>query len=171
MGRAKYFKPPPRPDLEKMVDDDFRRERRGTVSRTREIYRLFGPPRSMFFVGTMTGDAYYEMTNSYIFGLYLSTIFAAHTTLESAMAVNFALGSDDLIAEGGLAKIAAASLERGYISEETHNRLSELRKMRIAYFHSHVGLSKRSAMSRSGETAARCRGSTGRCRGGTPHRS
>jgi len=131
-----------------MVDDDFRRERRGAVSRTREIYRLFGPPRSMIFLGTMTADAYYEMINSYIFGLYLSTIFAAHTMLESAMAFNFALGSEDLIAEGGLAKIAAASLERGFISKETHDRLNELRKMRIAYFHSHVGLNKRSAMSR-----------------------
>ena len=55
---------------------------------------------------------------------------------------------DEGIAEGGLGKIIAASFERGYISKDLSDRLNELRKMRIAYFHSHVGLKQRSAMKR-----------------------
>jgi len=102
----------------------------------------------MLFAGTMTADAYYEMINSYICGLYLSTIFSAHTLIESALAFNFAISSEDRIAEGGLGKLAAASLEREHISKEIFDRLDELRLMRIAYFHSHVGLNKRSAMHR-----------------------
>jgi hypothetical protein len=148
MKQAKYFRPPPRSVIEKMTDDDFQRERKGVIKRTTEIYRLFGPPRSMLFMGTMTAEAYFEMINSYIFGLYLSTIFTAHALIESAMAFNFAIGSEDEIAEGGLGKLSAASLERGYITREVYDRINELRIMRIAYFHSHVGLNKRGAMTR-----------------------
>ena len=56
--------------------------------------------------------------------------------------------SEDKIAEGGLGKLAATSFERKYISKETFDRLNELRLMRIAYFHSHIGLNKRGAMHR-----------------------
>lgn len=148
MKKKKYFKLPPRPVIEKMVDDDFRFQRKGAIKRTSDVFKLFGPPRSMFFAGTMTADAYHEMINSYICGLYLSTIFAAHTLIESALAFNFAISSEDKIAEGGLGKLAATSLKRGHISKETFDLLNELRLMRIAYFHSHVGLNKRGAMHR-----------------------
>jgi hypothetical protein len=47
-----------------------------------------------------------------------------------------------------LGKLAATSLERGHISKEIFDHLNKLRLMRIAYFHSHVGLNKRGAMSR-----------------------
>jgi hypothetical protein len=55
---------------------------------------------------------------------------------------------DENIAEGGLSKIIGASLARGHISNELSDRLHELRVMRIACFHSHVGLNQRSAMKR-----------------------
>src|ERR1700676_695659 len=110
-----------------MTDGSFQHERRAIVRRTSEIYRLFGPPRSMLFSGgVITADAYFEMINAYIFGLYISTIFAAHTLIESALSFNFMFeSSDQTIAEGGLSKVIAASLERGYISKELHDRLDE----------------------------------------------
>jgi hypothetical protein len=150
MKRKKYFKLPPKAVIEKMTDGSFQHERRAIIRRTGEVYRLFGPPRSMLFSGgVITADAYFEMLNAYIFGLYISTIFAAHALIESALSFDFMFETkDQAVAEGGLGKIIAASLERGHISKELHDRLDELRAMRVAYFHSHVGLNKRSAMKR-----------------------
>lgn len=103
----------------------------------------------MMFSGVMTADTYYEMINAYIFGLYISTVFAAHALIESSLSFGFMFNSkDEAIAEGGLGKIVTASLERGHISNELAKRLNELRLMRIAYFHSHVGLNKKGAMKR-----------------------
>jgi hypothetical protein len=65
------------------------------------------------------------------------------------MSFHYMLSSEDeVIAEGGLSKIIAASIDRGSISKQLAERLHELRLMRIAYFHSHVGLNKRGAMTR-----------------------
>jgi hypothetical protein len=150
MKRMKYFKLPPNAIIEEMTDGSFQHERKAIIGRTKEIYRLFGPPRGMIFSGgVITADAYFEMVSSYIFGLYISTVFTAHALIESALSFDFMLDSNDqAIAEGGLSKIIGASLERGYISKELYGRLNQLRAMRIAYFHSHVGLNKRSAMKR-----------------------
>ncbi|MHB8272424.1 hypothetical protein [Bradyrhizobium sp.] len=149
MKRKKYFKLPPNTVIERMTDGSFQHERRGVIARTKQIYRLFGPPRDMLFSGTLTADTYFEMINTYIFGLYISTVFTAHALIESALSFNFMFDSDDkAIAEGGLSKIIAVSFERGYISKELSDSLNELRIMRIAYFHSHVGLNQRSAMKR-----------------------
>jgi hypothetical protein len=149
MKRKKYFKLPPNNVIERMTDESLQHDRRGSLSRTKEIYRLFGPPRSMMFSGVLTADAYYEMLNAYIFGLYISTVFAAHALIESALSFSFMFNTDDeAIAEGGLSKIIEASLARGHISNQLSDRLHELRVMRIAYFHSHVGLNRRSAMKR-----------------------
>jgi hypothetical protein len=149
MKRKKYFKLPPNSVIERMTDESLQHDRRGTVKRTKEIYRLFGPPRSMMFSGVLTADAHYEMLNAYILGLYISTVFAAHALIESALSFSYMFNADDeSIAEGGLSKIIEASLARGHISNELSDRLHELRVMRIAYFHSHVGLNRRSAMKR-----------------------
>jgi hypothetical protein len=132
-----------------MTDESFQHERRGVLVRTKQIYRLFGPPHNMLFSGVLTADTYFEMINAYIFGLYISTVFTAHALIESALSFSFMFNSDDqAIAEGGLSKIIAASFERGHISKDLSDRLHELRIMRIAYFHSHVGLNQRSAMKR-----------------------
>jgi hypothetical protein len=149
MKRKGYFKLPPNDVIEKMTDSSLNHDRRGAVARTKQIYRLFGPPRDMMFCGVMTADTYFEMINAYIFGLYISTVFAAHALIESSLSFGFMFNSEDeAIAEGGLSKIIAASFERGHISKDLSNRLHELRIMRIAYFHSHVGLNKRGAMKR-----------------------
>jgi hypothetical protein len=149
MKRKKYFKLPPNAVIEQMTEQSLGHDRRGTIARTKEIYRLFGPSRSMMFSGVLTADAYYEMLNAYIFGLYISTVFAAHALIESTLSFGFIFDADDeSIAEGGLSKIIEASLSRGHISKELSARLHELRLIRIAYFHSHVGLSQRSAMKR-----------------------
>src|ERR1700722_16370577 len=149
MKRKRYFKLPSKMAIEKMTDSSLSYGRRGAVARTKQIYRLFGPPRSMMFAGVMTADTYFEMINAYIFGLYISTIFAAHALIESSLSFGFMFSSEDeVIAEGGLGKIIAASFERGHISKELADRLNELRIMRIAYFHSHVGLKQKSAMKR-----------------------
>jgi hypothetical protein len=149
MKRKKYFKLPPNSTIDQMVKHTISYDRPGVVARTKQIYRLFGPPRNMMFSGVMTADTYYEMTNAYIVGLYLSTVFAAHALIESSLSFGFMFDADDKpIAEGGLGKIIAASVERGHISEDLSTRLNELRSMRIAYFHSHVGLNRRSVMQR-----------------------
>jgi hypothetical protein len=149
MKRKKYFKLPAKIVIEKMTDESFQHERRRVLIRTKQIYRLFGPPRSMLFSGVLTADTYFEMINAYIFGLYISTVFTAHALIESALSFSFMFNSgDQTIAEGGLNKIIAASFERGHISRDLSDRLHELRIMRIAYFHSHVGLNQRSAMKR-----------------------
>jgi hypothetical protein len=149
MKRKRYFKLPPNIVIERMTDSSINHDRRGAVARTKQIYRLFGPPRGMMFSGVMTADTYFEMIDAYIFGLYISTVFAAHALIESSLSFGFMFDSgDEAIAEGGLAKIIAASFERGHISKELADRLNELRIMRIAYFHSHVGLKQRSAMKR-----------------------
>jgi hypothetical protein len=49
-----------------MTDSSFKHDRRGAIARTKQIYRLFGPPRDMMFAGVMTADAYFEMINAYI---------------------------------------------------------------------------------------------------------
>lgn len=68
----------------------------------------------MMFSGVMTADTYFEMINAYIFGLYISTVFAAHALIESSLSFSFMFDSEDeAIAEGGLSKIIAASFERG----------------------------------------------------------
>jgi hypothetical protein len=135
--------------IEKMTDSSLSYRRRGTIARTKQIYRLFGPPRDMMFSGVMTADTYFEMINAYIFGLYISTVFAAHALIESSLSFSFMFNSnDEAIAEGGLSKIIAASVKRGHISKELSDRLNDLRIMRIAYFHSHVGLNQKSAMKR-----------------------
>ncbi len=149
MKRKRCFKLPPNIVIEKMTDSSLNHDRRGSIARTKQIYRLFGPPRDMMFTGIMTADTYFEMINAYIFGLYISTVFAAHALIESALSFGFMFNlEDEAIAEGGLGKIIAASFERGHISKELADRLNELRIMRIAYFHSHVGLKQRGAMKR-----------------------
>lgn len=149
MKRKKYFDLPANVIIEKLANECRQHDLRGSISRTREIYRFFGPPRGMFFSGTLTADAYYEMINAYICGLYISTVSAAHTVIESTLSFNFMFSKDDnAIAEGGLSKIISISADRGYISKELSISLHELRLMRIAYFHSHVGLNRRSAIKR-----------------------
>jgi hypothetical protein len=149
MKRKRYFKLPSNTVIEQMTDHLFNHNRRGTLARTKQIYRLFGPPRDLMFSGVMTADTYFEMINAYIFGLFISTVFAAHALIESSLSFGFMFDSEDeSIAEGGLSKIIKASFERGHISKDLSDRLNELRIMRIAYFHSHVGLNKRSAMKR-----------------------
>ena len=103
MKRKKYFKLPPNIIIEKMTDNSLSHDRRGAVAGTKQIYRLFGPPRDMMFMGVMTADTYFEMINAYIFGLYIFTIFAAHALIESSLSVGFMFSSEDeAIAEGGL---------------------------------------------------------------------
>jgi hypothetical protein len=148
MPKRQYFELPSGDAIERMTDNDYRRVRRGMIKRTKEIFRLFGPPRSMLFMGVMTSETYFEMTNAYICGLYLSTIFNAHAFIESALAFGYILNAEDGIAEGGLGKIVLAAFESGHISKEIFARLNELRTMRTAYFHSHAGLHKRGAMKR-----------------------
>jgi len=149
MKRKKYFKLPADAVIEKIASDTLNHDPKGVVASTKQIFRLFGPPRDMMFSGVMTADAYYEMINSYIVGLYLSTVFAAHALIESSLSFEFMFNTnDESIAEGGLHKIIAASLARGYISKELSERLNELRVARIAYFHSHVGLNRRGATKR-----------------------
>jgi hypothetical protein len=150
MKRKRYFKLPPNTVIERMTDSSLSYDRRGVIARTKQIFRLFGPPRDMMFSGVMTSDTYFEMINAYILGLYISTVFAAHALIESSLSFGFMFNSEDeAIAEGGLGKIIAASFERGHISKDLADRLNELRLMRIAYFHSHVGLKQRSAMKRT----------------------
>jgi hypothetical protein len=146
--KRRYFKLPSRDFFEAMTDRDYRRERASIIRRTRFVYRLFGPPRGMLFSGTMTADLYFEMINSYINGLYLGTIFTSHALIESTLAFGYILSSQDAVAEGGLGKIVTESRKNNHISQPLCNRLDELRRMRIAYFHSHVGLNKRGAMKR-----------------------
>jgi hypothetical protein len=148
MKRKRYFKLPPNIVIEKMTNSSLGHDRRGVVARTKQIYRLFGPPRGMMFSGVMTADTYFEMINAYTFGLYISTVLAAHALIESSLSFGFIFREDEGIAEGGLGKIIAASFERGHISKDLADRLNELRIMRIAYFHSHVGLKQKSAMKR-----------------------
>jgi len=85
MPQKKYFTLPSSTIIEKMTASSFEYDRRGAIARTKQIYRLFGPPRSMMFSGVMTADTYFEMINAYRFGLYISTVFAAHALIESAM--------------------------------------------------------------------------------------
>src|SRR5258708_40174392 len=110
MKGKRYFKIPSNIVIEKMTNHSFSHDRRGAVARTKQIYRLFGPPRDMMFSGVMTADTYFEMINAYIFGLFISTVFAAHALIESSMSFNFLFNSEDeAIAEGGLGKIISAS--------------------------------------------------------------
>lgn len=148
VARRKYFKLPSNAVIEKMANETLCFDQRGAVARTKQIYRLFGPPRSMLFAGTLTADAYFEMIRAYIFGLYISTIHAAHTVVESGLSFGYILISEDEIAEGGLAKLAAVAFAEGNISKYLFEEINELRLMRIACFHSHVGLNPRSAMKR-----------------------
>ena len=148
--KRRYFKVPPHEFIERLTDEEYRRERRGIIARTKLIYRLFGPPRSMLFGGVMTAETYHEMITSYIFGNYLSTIFVTHALVEAALGFRFIMnfGTDEKIAEASLAKMLDVAHRRGWISRELRNRLDELRRMRIAYFHSHIGMNERGAMKR-----------------------
>jgi len=98
----------------------------------------------------MTAETYHEMITSYIFGNYLSTIFVTHALVEAALGFRFIMnfGTDEKIAEASLAKMLDVAHRRGWISRELRNRLDELRRMRIAYFHSHIGMNERGAMKR-----------------------
>jgi len=66
MTRKRYFTLPSNTVIEGMTDSSFKHDRRGAIARTKQIYRLFGPPRDMMFAGVMTADAYFEMINAYI---------------------------------------------------------------------------------------------------------
>jgi len=58
MKRKRYFKLPTTNVIEQMTDNPLSHDRRGVVARTKQIYRLFGPPRDMMFSGVMTADIY-----------------------------------------------------------------------------------------------------------------
>lgn len=147
--KQRYFKLPPHQFFERLSDDTYRYERRGIISRTKLVYKLFGPPRSMLFAGTMTAATYYEMMRSYISGNFLAAIFSAHALVESMLGFAFITTSgDESIAEGGFARMINVAYDRGWISSYLHHQLEELRRMRIAYFHTHVGLNVRGAMKR-----------------------
>ena len=148
--KRRYFQLPPHKFFERLTDEEYRRERRGIIARTKLIYRLFGPPRSMLFGGVMTAETYHEMITSYIFGNYLSTIFVTHALIEATLGFRFIMnfGADEKIAEAGLAKMLDVAHKRGWISKELRNRLDEVRRMRIAYFHTHIGMHERGAMKR-----------------------
>jgi hypothetical protein len=150
MKRRHYFKTPSQEFIERSTDEEYRRERPGIIHRTKFIYKLFGPPRSTLFGGVMTADAYHEMITSYIFRNYLSVIFVTHTFIESSLGFRFIMnfGADEKIAEAGLAKMLNVAYDRGWISRELRNQIDELRRMRIAYFHTHVGMNERGAMKR-----------------------
>ena len=148
--KRRYFKIPSHKFIERSTDKEYRRERRGIIARTKLIYKLFGPPRSRLFGGIMTADTYHEMITSYIFGNYLSTIFVTNALVESTLGFKFIMnfGTDEKIAEAGLAKMLDVAHSRGWFSSALRDQLDELRRMRIAYFHAHVGMNKRGAMKR-----------------------
>jgi hypothetical protein len=148
--KRRYYKLPPHEFFERSSDAEYQRERRGIIARTKLIYKLFGPPRSMLFGGVMTADAYREMITSYIFGNYLATIFVSHAFVESTLGFIFIMsfGTDEKVAEAGLASMLDSAEKHGWISKKLRDRLDEIRRIRIAYFHSHIGMNKRSAMKR-----------------------
>jgi hypothetical protein len=146
--RQSFFPFPPNEDLRALAEATSRAAQRGMIGRTKAIYKLFGPPRGMLFSGILSADAYFEMINSYFLGLYVSTIYSAHTLIESALSFGYILQGEDAVAEGGLGKLINVSLQRGHLSKALFKRLNELKEMRVAYTHSHVGMNRRGAMKR-----------------------
>ncbi|MEP2706149.1 MAG: hypothetical protein ABJQ71_18900 [Roseibium sp.] len=103
----------------------------------------------MFLVGgTPALTALNEMQSPYIWGNFLSVIDNAHIFVEQTLGGSLILSGQDKAAEGGLAAVVARSLDYGLIDQEIADRVDELRRMRIAYSHAHVGLKERSYMGR-----------------------
>jgi hypothetical protein len=104
----------------------------------------------MMIAGVMGADAFFEMKLSYIFGNFISTVFSAHALIEALLGAHFLMsfGKDDKIAEAGLHRMITVAHERGWVSERIRGRLDELRKMRIAYFHSHTLENERGVLKR-----------------------
>lgn len=113
------------------------------------IQQEFGPPASMLLLGGIQARlALNEMQSSYIWGNYLSVILNAHIFVEQTLAGPLILSGEDRAAEGGLSAILAKCIEQQNLDQAIADRIDELRRMRIAYFHAHVGLKKRSYMGR-----------------------
>jgi hypothetical protein len=148
--KRKYFRLPSHQFFELDTDQSYRRIRPSIIKRTKLVWKLFGPRRSMMIAGVMSADAFFEMKLSYIFGNFISTIFSAHALIEASLGSHFLMsfGKDDKIAESGFHRMITVAHERGWISESIRGRLDELRKMRIAYFHSHTLENERGALKR-----------------------
>ena len=122
---------------------------RSKARRATYIFQEFGPSRDMLLVGGLPSMyALHEFWVAYIEGLYLSTISCAHIFVEHILGGHLIMANYDAAAEGGLRSIADKSFDLGSIDKQIHARLDELRTMRIAYSHAHVGLKPRSHMAR-----------------------
>lgn len=119
------------------------------MERAKFLHQEFGPPRDMVLMGPTPGYfAMVDMGLTFLNGAFLSTIMAAHVFVEQSMAAALILSGEEKAAEAGLGVIISKALDRGVISDTIADRLKDLKDIRIAYFHAHVGAKKRSFMGR-----------------------
>lgn len=119
------------------------------VGRLKFINEEFGPDADMLFYGGVPAlISFHEMKMAYIHAIELSVIVCAHIFVEQTLGAMLIFAGFDKEAESGMASIIKRSLSEGYIDNKIAGRLDTLRKMRISYFHTHVGLKERSYMNR-----------------------
>ena len=119
------------------------------VKRLSFLIEEFGPPVDMLLSGGVPAlMSLYDLKASYLHGNDLSVVMAAHIFVEQILGGALILAGHDREAEGGLAAIIEKATELRIIDESVSKRLDELRRMRIAYFHAHVGMKDRSHLGR-----------------------
>lgn len=126
-----------------------KRYARAQIQNAKFIMREFGPPTEMLLVGGYAPfAAIHELKSSYVLGNYLAAILCAHVFMECTLGGYLILAGYDNVVDRGLAAITKETQRLGVLDSALAKRIDDLRRMRIAYFHPHVGLDDRGHMKR-----------------------
>ena len=119
------------------------------ISRFRFLVGEFGPAVDMLMLGGLPAVvSYREIFGAFLNGLDLSVILSAHIFLEQTLGGHLIMCGYNDIAESSFSAIVEKYVEIEALDNSVAQQIHALRKMRIAYFHSHVGLKQRSYMKR-----------------------
>lgn len=102
--------------------------------------------------GTLEVQAFEEMRQAYLHGLYISCVVSAQIVIEHRLAGMFGMVGIQELEGAGFRKLIGEALEVGFISEVEHELLDQLRLLRNPYVHSKPIMSSECFVYRAAES-------------------
>ena len=90
--------------------------------------------------GTLSQLLFKEVLSAFVSGQYIATIVLAFSLIERTVAGRLAFVGDKPAAKANSVQLMKSALERGWLKQDEHDLLDELRKLRnpIVHFHDHL---------------------------------
>lgn len=90
--------------------------------------------------GTLSQLLFKEVLSTFVSGQYIATIVLAFSLIERTVAGRLAFVGDKSATKSNSVQLLKSALERGWLKQDEHDLLDELRKLRnpIVHFHDHL---------------------------------